>query len=84
MPAEGYEAGESALVLTEEFVVARSALVNLLRSQNVVVRRRALTDEQVSELARAYETAGLSPPSMPRLIFLTAPSSEPLVLQVLR
>ena len=32
-------------------------LVNLLRSQNVVVRKGALTEEQVEQLRRAYEAA---------------------------
>lgn len=53
--AERYEAGETAQALADEFDVARSALVNLLRSRNIVVRRRALTEKQIKGLRRAYE-----------------------------
>jgi hypothetical protein len=51
---ERYEGGETAQVLADEFGVAKSALLILLRSRSVVVRRRSLTDEQVSHLAREY------------------------------
>lgn len=51
-----YESGETARALADEFGVAKSALLNLFRRNNVVVRRRALTDEQVAELARDYQT----------------------------
>jgi hypothetical protein len=50
-----YEAGETAQALADEFNVSKSALLNLLRRSNVVVRRQALTEEQVHALARAYE-----------------------------
>ena len=50
-----YAAGETAQALADEFEIARSALVNMLRSRNVVVRRRALTDEQIERLRHAYE-----------------------------
>lgn len=50
-----YEAGESARRLAEEHQVAPSALVRLLRSRNVVVRKRVVTDDETQELAREYE-----------------------------
>jgi hypothetical protein len=51
-----YEAGETAQALADEFGVARSALLSMLRSRSVVVRRGALTDKQIEELGRAYSS----------------------------
>jgi transposase-like protein len=45
--------------LAEEFGVAKSTVLRLLREQRVVVRRQPLTPEQMSEAARLYES-GLS------------------------
>ena len=50
-----YEAGETAQALAEEFKVSKTALLALLRQNNVVVRRRALTDDQIADLAQRYE-----------------------------
>lgn len=50
-----FEAGESARQLAEEYQVAASALLRLLRERNVVVRKRVITDNETQELARQYE-----------------------------
>ena len=42
-------------MLADEFGVAKTALLNLFRRNNVVVRRRTLTDHQIADLAREYE-----------------------------
>ena len=52
-----YEAGESARSLAAEYGVAASALIRLLRENNVVVRRRKVTDKEARAMARDY-TAG--------------------------
>ena len=54
-----YEAGETSTALATEYSVAKSTILNLLRSNNVVVRRQPLTPHQVSDAARLYES-GLS------------------------
>lgn len=54
--AQRYEAGETAQVLADEFGVARSSLVSMLRARHVVVRRRALSAQQIGALCSAYET----------------------------
>lgn len=50
-----YEAGESARSLAAEHSVAASALIRLLRENNVVVRRRKVTDDAAHAMARDYE-----------------------------
>lgn len=50
-----YEAGESARALAEEYGVAASALIRLLRENNVVVRRRKVRDKEARAMARDYE-----------------------------
>lgn len=54
-----YEAGETTTVLAANYGVAKSTIISILRAKRVVVRRRPLAPEQVSEAARLYET-GLS------------------------
>lgn len=54
-----YEAGETSTALAIEYGVAKSTILNLLRANNVVVRRQPLTPHQVSDAARLYES-GLS------------------------
>lgn len=50
-----YEAGESANTIAKDLDVAPSALVRLLRNQNVVVRKQVVTSDQSQQLAREYE-----------------------------
>lgn len=57
--AERYAAGETTTVLAQEYGVAKSTVLGILRSNRVVVRRQPLTLEQVGETARLYES-GLS------------------------
>lgn len=54
-----YSAGETTTLLAEEFDVAKSTILGILRANNVVVRRQPLTPEQVVEAGRLYQ-AGLS------------------------
>lgn len=54
-----YGAGETSTVLAEEFAVAKSTILRVLRDARVVVRRQPMTPEQVSEAARLYDS-GLS------------------------
>lgn len=51
-----YEAGESARSLAVENSVAASALIRLLRENNVVVRRREVADDEAHAMAHDYET----------------------------
>ncbi len=54
-----YAAGETTTALAQEYGVAKSTIIGILRDGNVVMRRQPLTREQVSEAARLYES-GLS------------------------
>ena len=54
-----YCEGDTSTALAEEFGVARSTVLRLLREARVVVRRQPMAPEQVSEAARLYES-GLS------------------------
>jgi hypothetical protein len=54
-----YETGESARSLAQEFTLAPSALLRLLREQNVVVRQQVVSPELEQVMAREYE-AGLT------------------------
>jgi site-specific DNA-methyltransferase (adenine-specific) len=54
-----YSAGETTTVLAKDYGVAKSTIIGILRAKNVVVHRQPMTDEQVSEAARLYES-GLS------------------------
>ncbi|MEL5990633.1 hypothetical protein ACOKGD_04845 [Microbacterium phosphatis] len=56
---ERYKAGETSTALAEAYGVAKSTILGILRANSVVVRRRPLTSEQVSEAARLYNS-GLS------------------------
>lgn len=56
---ERYESGETSTALAEAYGVAKSTILGILRTNNVVVRRQPLTAEQVSEAAKLYES-GLS------------------------
>lgn len=51
-----YQAGESARALATEFRTAPSALLRLLRDQNVVVRQQAVTPQQEQQMAQEYES----------------------------
>lgn len=57
--ASRYEAGATTTQLAKEYGVAKSTIIGILRSAQVVVRRQPLTPEQVSEAARLYRE-GLS------------------------
>lgn len=57
--AERYAAGETTTALAQEYGVAKSTIIGILRDRNVVIRRQPLTADQVSEAARLYES-GLS------------------------
>lgn len=50
-----YESGESATSIAKRIDVAPSALLRLLREQNVVVRKHGLTPEQDAMLAMEYK-----------------------------
>lgn len=50
-----YTSGESSQKLATEYGVARNAILNLLRKNNVVVRRRPLTEAQKAAIAKGYE-----------------------------
>lgn len=50
-----YEEGESARSLAETHGVAASALVRLLRENNVVVKKRKVTDAEARRMAKEYE-----------------------------
>jgi len=54
-----YSSGETSTVLADEYGVAKSTILRILRESRVVVRRQLLTAEQVSEAADLYES-GLS------------------------
>lgn len=54
-----YSNGETSTTLAEEYGVAKSTILRILREARVVVRRQPMTLEQVSEAAQLYE-AGLS------------------------
>lgn len=53
--AERYAAGETTTALAQEYGVAKSTIISILRDRSVVMRRQPLTAEQVSEAARLYE-----------------------------
>lgn len=55
-----YGAGETAQALAEEFGIARNSVLNLLRENNVVVRRQPPSPEQQATLARDYEAKALA------------------------
>lgn len=42
--------------MANDYGVAKSTIIGILREKNVVVRRQPLTVEQVSEAARLYES----------------------------
>ncbi|WP_435527177.1 helix-turn-helix domain-containing protein [Microbacterium aurantiacum] len=54
-----YSNGETSTALAEEYGVAKSTILRILREARVVVRRQPMTPEQVSEAAQLHE-AGLS------------------------
>lgn len=51
-----YEAGESARSLAEQFGVSTSAVVNLLRDNSVVVKKRRVTDAEARRMTKEYES----------------------------
>lgn len=53
--AERYVAGETSVALAREFRVAKSTVLNLLREQNVAVRRQPMTPDQVAKAQELYE-----------------------------
>ncbi|MBF4561167.1 helix-turn-helix domain-containing protein [Microbacterium sp. VKM Ac-2870] len=54
-----YSNGETSTALAEEYGVAKSTILRILREARVVVRRQPMSPEQVSKAAQLYE-AGLS------------------------
>lgn len=50
-----YEEGESARSLAETHGVAASALIRLLRENNVVVKKRKVTDAEARRMATEYQ-----------------------------
>lgn len=54
-----YSNGETSTTLAEEYGVAKSTILRILREARVVVRRQPMTPDQVSEAAQLYQ-AGLS------------------------
>lgn len=54
--AERYESGESAGPVAASVGISRSALVDLLRSQGVRIRRERLTETQRAEIIGLYRS----------------------------
>lgn len=54
-----YSNGETSTTLAEEYGVAKSTILRILREARVVVRRQPMTPDQVSEAAQLHQ-AGLS------------------------
>ena len=54
-----YDSGTTSIALAEEFGVAKSTILRILRDARVVVRRQPMTSEQVGKAADLYES-GLS------------------------
>ena len=54
-----YRNGETSTVLADEFGVAKSTVLRILRDAHVVVRRQPMTPDQVGQAATLYES-GLS------------------------
>lgn len=54
-----YSSGVTSTALAEDYGVAKSTILRILREARVVVRRQPLTHDQVGEAARLYES-GLS------------------------
>jgi len=50
-----YRTGRSATSLAKELGVAPSALLNLMRERQVVIRKHGFTAERAAVLAREYE-----------------------------
>lgn len=54
-----YSSGETSTALAEDFGVAKSTILRILRENSVVVRRQSLTGKRVTMAKRLYES-GLS------------------------
>ncbi|MDI9892815.1 hypothetical protein [Microbacterium sp. IEGM 1404] len=54
-----YSSGVTSTALAQDYGVAKSTILRILREARVVVRRQPLTQDQVGEAARLYES-GLS------------------------
>ena len=54
-----YQSGKTSSVLAQEYGVAKSTILNILRANNVVVRRQSPPPEIVAEAARLH-VSGLS------------------------
>lgn len=54
-----YSNGETSTALAEDFKVAKSTILRILRENSVVARRQPLTGKQVTLAKRLYES-GLS------------------------
>lgn len=50
-----YEAGESARSIAARLDISTSAIVNLLRDNAVVVRKRRVTEVEAKRMAKEYE-----------------------------
>ncbi|WP_156156741.1 helix-turn-helix domain-containing protein [Microbacterium azadirachtae] len=50
-----YQEGESARSLAEKYKVAPSAVTRLLRENNVVVKKRTVTEAEARRIAKEYE-----------------------------
>ncbi|WP_200936681.1 hypothetical protein [Frigoribacterium sp. Leaf186] len=50
-----YESGESARSIAAQFGVSTSAVLNLLRDNAIVVKKRLVTDAETKQLATEYE-----------------------------
>lgn len=54
--ARRYESGHTTTQLANDYGVAKSTIIGILREKSVVVRRQPMTPKQVSEAARLYES----------------------------
>jgi hypothetical protein len=54
-----YEAGESSIALGRTFGIGKNSVIRLLRDAGVPIRNQGLSDDQITEPVRLYES-GLS------------------------
>ncbi|MCI9857240.1 hypothetical protein MIBA_03305 [Microbacterium proteolyticum] len=54
--AQRYASGETSTALAEDFRVAKSTILRILRENSVVVRRQPLTTEQMKQAVMLYES----------------------------
>lgn len=53
---ERYAAGEPASAIAGDYDIAKNSVLNLVRSRNIVVRVRQISDEQIARAVDLYES----------------------------